>query len=41
VNRPAKLFELNRKGLNLQRGFMVAGVIAVLTAVLLGLGHDP
>jgi hypothetical protein len=39
VNRLAKLFELNRKGLNLQRGFIVAGVLVVLTALLLGLGH--
>jgi hypothetical protein len=39
VNQLAKVFELNRKGLNLQRGFGVAGVLAVLTALLVGLGH--
>jgi hypothetical protein len=40
MNRLAKLFELNRKGLNLQRGFAVAGVLVVLTALLIGLGHE-
>ncbi len=40
MSRLAKLFELNRKGLNLQRGFAVVGVLAVFTALLLGLGHE-
>ncbi|HUK77280.1 MAG TPA: FUSC family protein [Thermoleophilia bacterium] len=39
MSRLAKLFELNRKGLNLPRGFIVAGVLLVLTALLIGLGH--
>ncbi len=40
MNRLAKLFELNRKGLNLQRGFIVAVVLVVLAALLMGLGHE-
>jgi uncharacterized membrane protein YccC len=40
MSRLAKLFALNRKGLNLPRGLAVAGVLAVLTALLLGLGHE-
>ena len=36
----AKVFQLDRKGLNLRRGAAVAGVLAVLTALLIGLDHE-
>ena len=35
-----KVFQLDRKGLNLRRGAAVAGVLAVLTALLIGLDHE-
>jgi uncharacterized membrane protein YccC len=39
VSRLAKVFTCDWKGLNLQRGLMVAAVLAALTALLVGLGH--
>jgi hypothetical protein len=40
VSQLAKVFELNRKGLNLPRGLAVAGVLWALAAILVGLGHE-
>jgi hypothetical protein len=40
VSQLAKVFELNRKGLNLPRGFAIAGVLAVLAAILIVLDYE-
>lgn len=40
MTRLAKVFELNRKGLNLPRGFAVAGVLAALSAALIALDYE-
>jgi hypothetical protein len=39
VSQLAKALDCNWKGLDLRRGFMVAGVLLVLTLLLVGLGH--
>jgi hypothetical protein len=40
MSQLAKVFELNRKGLNLPRGFATAGVLVVLGAVLVALDYE-
>jgi hypothetical protein len=40
MNQLAKVFELNRKGLNLPRGFAIAGVLVVLGAILIALDYE-